>query len=73
LEALTLPGQTYMKFTSNPGKMPHVVIQMWQKIWTMSPSEMGGQRAYRADFEVYDERSQDPNHASLDLYIGIKE
>ncbi|HJD56214.1 MAG TPA: GyrI-like domain-containing protein [Rickettsia endosymbiont of Pyrocoelia pectoralis] len=72
-ETLTVPRQTYAKFTSNSGQMPSVVIDMWQKIWSMDTERLGGERAYIADFEVYDERSIDPNNAVLDIYIGIKE
>lgn len=57
-ETLTIPSQTYTKFTSNPGPMPAVVIDMWQDIWKMNVSELGGQRAYIADFEVYDEKEK---------------
>lgn len=34
--------------------------------------ELGGKRAYIADFEVYDERSHDPENAIMDVYIGVK-
>ena len=71
-ETLTIPTQTYVKFTSSPGKIPAVVIDMWQKIWQMKAADLGGERAYIADFEVYDERSKNPDHAVLDIYIGIK-
>jgi predicted transcriptional regulator YdeE len=72
LELITIPVQDYAKFTSSPGQMPHVVIDMWQQIWKMSPSSFGGERAYIADFEIYDERSFDPQKAVVDIYIGIK-
>lgn len=71
-ETLIIPVQTYAKFTSNPGQMPKVVIDMWQNIWKMGVPDLGGNRAYIADFEVYDERSRDPSNAILDIYIGIK-
>lgn len=71
-KTLTISGQTYAKFTSNPGVMPKVVIDMWQDIWEMDAAKLGGKRAYLADFEVYDERSWDPNNAILDIYIGIQ-
>jgi nucleotidyltransferase substrate binding protein (TIGR01987 family) len=45
---------------------------MWQNIWKMNTADLGGKRAYIADFEVYDERSQNPEQAVLDIYIGIK-
>jgi predicted transcriptional regulator YdeE len=71
-ETLTIPAQTYVKFTSTPGKMPTVCIDMWQNIWKMKAADLGGKRAYIADFEIYDERSQNPEHAVLDIYIGIR-
>ena len=64
--------QTYTKFTSDPDQMPKVVIDMWQKIWNMDAAMLGGERAYIADFEIYDERSSDPHNAVVDIYIGIK-
>lgn len=71
LKCITLPAQSYKKFTSDPGVMPRVVIDLWLKIWDMTEEEIGGKRAYLADFEVYDERSKDPNNAVLDIYLGI--
>jgi predicted transcriptional regulator YdeE len=71
-EALIIPSQDYVKFTSNPGQMPGVIINMWQNIWKMGPSELGGARTYIADFQIHDERSHDPNNAIIDVYIGIK-
>jgi predicted transcriptional regulator YdeE len=73
LKNLTIPAQTYVKFTSNSGPMPGVVIDMWQNIWKMNSSDLGGNRAYIADFEIYDERSADLQRAVLDIYIGIKQ
>ncbi|HJD60248.1 MAG TPA: GyrI-like domain-containing protein [Rickettsia endosymbiont of Omalisus fontisbellaquei] len=68
---LTIPMQTYAKFTSTPDQMPKVVIDMWQKIWKMDTAMLEGERAYVADFEIYDERSSDSNNAVIDIYIGI--
>lgn len=71
-EALTIPTQTYVKFTSDPGKMPAVCIDMWKNIWKMKAADLGGERTYIADFEVYDERSQNPEKAVLDICVGIR-
>ena len=71
-ETLTIPVQNYEKFTNQAGPMPTVCIDMWQNIWKMNASDLGGERAYIADFEVYDERSVDHNNVTLDIYIGIK-
>ncbi|MBX3487102.1 MAG: AraC family transcriptional regulator [Candidatus Paracaedibacteraceae bacterium] len=70
-ETLTIPAQHYAKFTNQSGPMPQVCIDMWQNIWKMSPSDLGGERTYIADFEIYDERSLDHNNTELDIYIGI--
>jgi predicted transcriptional regulator YdeE len=72
LNSLIIPPQKYIKFTSGTGSMPEVVINCWQKIWQMSPESLGGTRNYLADFEIYDERSKDPQNTILDIYIGIK-
>ena len=52
--------------------MTEVVINAWQQIWKISANDFCGERAYVADFEVYDQRTSDSANASLDVYIGIK-
>ena len=47
------------------------VIEAWQNIWKMKPHDFAGNRTYIADFELYDQRSCDPNNAAVDIYIGI--
>lgn len=68
---ITLPAQQYCKFTTNPGPFPDVVINAWQSIWTMNANDFGSERAYVADFELYDHRAKDPTAAVLDIYIGV--
>lgn len=72
LQTLIIPTAKYQKFMTDTGKMPEIVIHAWQKIWAMTPNDLGGQRAYIADFEIYDERARDPASTRLDIYIGIK-
>lgn len=72
LSPLIIPAAKYQKFTTDPGKMPEVVIQAWQAIWQMTPADLGAKRKYQADFEVYDERAHDFNQATVDIYIGIE-
>ncbi len=71
-ETLSIPAKNYAKFTNQPAPMPAACIDMWQKIWAMKAAELGGERSYVADFEVYDERSIDHNNVTLDIYIGIE-
>lgn len=72
-DVLLIPPQLYIKFTTEPGIMPGVVIEAWHKIWQFSPQELGGERGYQTDFELYDERVANPQRAVLDIYIGIVE
>lgn len=67
-----VPTSQYQRFTTPAGKMPDIVIQAWQSIWSMSAEALGGTRRYLADFEVYDHRAHDPLNAVADIYIGIK-
>lgn len=69
---LEIPEQSYSKITNGPGPMPGVCIQTWQKIWLMQEEELGGDRAYIADFEVYDERAKDYQNTILDIFVGLK-
>lgn len=71
LEKITIPATKYAKFTTPVGKMPEVVINAWQEIWKMRSSDLGGDRAYIADYELYDQRAMDPANTSLDIYIGV--
>lgn len=73
LATLVVPGQYYAKFTTSPGPMPDVVINAWQNIWKMSDEDFGGERSFRTDLELYDERAADYQNAVVDIYIGIKE
>lgn len=71
-EALIIPEQNYIKFTTEAGPMPSVCMDAWKEIWAMSPEDFGSGRDFVADFEVYDERAQDPENTSLDIYIGVR-
>ncbi|HJD62056.1 MAG TPA: effector binding domain-containing protein [Rickettsia endosymbiont of Degeeriella rufa] len=46
-EELTIPLQNYAKCTSDSRQIPAVVIDMWQKIWQMDDTALGGKRAYK--------------------------
>lgn len=72
LATVTLPAGKYIKFTTDTGPMPTVVIDAWREIWNMSEAELGGKRNFIADYEVYDERALNPEATVVDIYIGIE-
>jgi len=66
-----IPPGRYAVFTSARGPVQQVVPEIWQRIWSMSPEELGGTRSFHADFEIYDQRSADPDNAQIDVYVGL--
>jgi len=71
--SLVVPKQSYSKFTTNPGAMPDVLANAWQKIWQMTDENLGGRRRYHTDFEVYDQRAANHSNLVLDIYIGLND
>jgi predicted transcriptional regulator YdeE len=67
-----VPAADYLVLLSQRGALPGVVIALWQKVWNSTPQQLGGQRSYRNDYEVYDSRAADSAHAQIELYLGIK-
>jgi predicted transcriptional regulator YdeE len=69
----SVPKQKYAVLSSAAGPVAKVVPQAWKQVWNLEDSSgLGGARSYRADFELYGPPSRDPNHAEVDLYIGIR-
>lgn len=68
----TVPAGRYAVFTSERGPAAKVVPEAWRQIWAYFKSPQNGQRAYQADFEVYDERAGNPSSAQVDIYVGVK-
>lgn len=68
-----IPAANYAVISSDQGPLEKVVVAAWQKVWTLEDEDaLGAKRAYKADFELYDKRSADPQNAQVDLYVGLK-
>jgi predicted transcriptional regulator YdeE len=67
-----IPGGRYSVVVSNRGPVVQVVPEIWQRIWSMPPKELGGVRSYRADYEVYDQRAADPEKAQIEVFVGLR-
>lgn len=68
----SVPAGRYAVFTSERGPVAKVVVETWKRIWAYYQLLANGHRAYRADFELYDQRAADPNNAQVEIYIGVK-
>ena len=67
-----VPAGRYAVFTSSRGPVQQIVPKIWQRIWSTSPEELGGTRAFQTDYEIYDQRAADPENAQIDVYIGLR-
>ena len=70
--AKKIPGGKFAVFTSDKGPAPQVVPTTWMKINSLPQNAVGGDRRYRADYEIYDERARDPQNLQVDVYVGIR-
>lgn len=70
--AKKVPGGRYAVFTSQKGPVQKVVVETWQRVWATPKNALGGERTYKADFEIYDQRAQNPADAVVDLYVAVR-
>jgi len=72
LIARDVPAARYAVFTSRRGPMPAIVAEAWSEIRAMTPGELGGERAFSGDFELYDERAVHTKDAEIEIWISLK-
>jgi predicted transcriptional regulator YdeE len=71
--AKTISAGKYALITSEQGPIPKIVVEAWQQIWSLEDKgQLGGKRAYKTDFEVYDQRARNPQDSQIDIYVGVK-
>ena len=58
---------SYEKFIAKGNLAEGAVFNEWIKIWN---SDL--KRTFTADFEVYDERSKNPQNAEVDIFIAVE-
>ena len=70
--AVKIASGRYAVFISEKGPSYKVVPELWRRIWAIPKSAPGGNRAYKTDFEVYDQRAVDPENSQIDVSVGIQ-
>jgi predicted transcriptional regulator YdeE len=60
-------GGNYVKLTAKGDLTKGLIVNEWSKIW-----EMGLERVFTADFEVFGEKAQNPLDAEIDFLIAVK-
>jgi predicted transcriptional regulator YdeE len=67
-----VPAGRYAVFTSERGPVQKVVVEMWRRVWETPKSALGGDRTYKTDFELYDQRAKNPADSVVDLYVAVR-
>jgi len=69
----TISAGEYAVIVSEEGPASKVVPAAWQQIWALEDEgQLGGKRAYKTDFEIYDGRAADPEHTRVEIRVGLK-
>lgn len=58
-------GGNYVKLSAKGDLMKGLIVNKWTEIWSMDLD-----RAFTADFEVFGEKTQNPNDAEIDFLIA---
>jgi predicted transcriptional regulator YdeE len=72
LAVRTVPAARYLVLTSERGPVVPAVQAAWQHIWSSSPDQLGAERSFVADFEVFGEEGNDFDDGEVDIYVSIR-
>jgi predicted transcriptional regulator YdeE len=69
--AVTIPAGKYAIVQTDKGALPDVMPKVWRHIYAMSAKELGGDRAFKVDYEVYP-AGFDWQNAQIDVHLGLR-
>ena len=72
MAACSVPAANYAVVISDDGPPSRVVPDAWKRIWSMSAQELGGRRAFRTDFEEYDEAALSRPSLRARIYLSLR-
>jgi predicted transcriptional regulator YdeE len=72
MSAVTVPGGRFAVLTTERGLGSIVIPNAWMQIWQASPGELGGERAFTTDYELYDKQMTGPEDSIADIYVALK-
>jgi predicted transcriptional regulator YdeE len=68
-----IPAGDYVVISSGKGPAERVIPEAWQRIaGAEDAGQLGHTRTYKADYEVYDAASMDPQNLQAELHVGVK-
>jgi predicted transcriptional regulator YdeE len=69
--AITVPAGKYAVVKSDEGPLTEVVPKTWRQIFTMPASELGGEHAFKVDYEQFPP-NLDYQNAQVEIHVGLK-
>lgn len=66
MEGKSIAGGNYVKISAQGDLTKGLIVAEWTKIW-----EMGLNRAFTADFEVFDESEKNPMDVRVDFLVAV--
>lgn len=66
MEGKSIAGGNYVKISAQGDLTKGLIVAEWTKIW-----EMGLNRAFTADFEIFDEGEKNPLDARVDFLVAV--
>ena len=67
MTGMSFSGGDYKSYSAAGNLEEGIVYQAWSKIWNDDIN-----RAFTADFEVYDASKPDPSNTAVDIFIALK-
>jgi predicted transcriptional regulator YdeE len=67
-----VPAGSFAIIPTERGPVQAVLAKTWRRIWAMTGEELGGKRAFSADYEVYGEKARIPNGSQVDIHIRLR-
>jgi len=67
-----IPAGQYAVITTEQGPVAAVMQAAWKHIWAMPPADLGGQRAFLEDYEVYDQRASEPANSQVEIHLSLE-
>ena len=71
MTAITVPAGKYAVVESDKGALPEIMPKVWRRIATMPPKELGGERIFRTDYEVFP-GGFDWQDTQVEVHAGVK-
>jgi predicted transcriptional regulator YdeE len=69
--AISIPAGKYAIVPTEEGALPDILPKVWKGIFAMTPAQLGGERAFKADYEEFAD-GMDWQNTQVNVHLGLK-